>query len=311
MASHPADDQFKSIPDEMKATRNWVCYNLKHRAGEKKPLKMPYDPSTGERAKANDPITWADFETCRRAFEMRLYDGVGWQLVPPYVGVDLDNCRNKQTGEIEVWALDLVAYLNSKTEVSPSGTGIHIYAKGSLPQGGRRIGRIEMYDCARFFTITGHHVPGTPLTIEERSSEVLELHQALFEEEIPTYVDSNRPQLHGNTLTDAEIIKRASRASNGEKFRALWIGDWGGRYSSQSEADEALCRILAFWTCKDVYHIDALFRQSGLYRTKWERQDYRDRTIKRAISKTVETYMVSRQERLDRLYTELSLGVGK
>jgi hypothetical protein len=72
-------------------------------------------------------------------------------------------------------------------------------------------------------------------------------------------------------------------------FCRLWNADTAG-YASQSEADMALCCHLAFWTGKDASRMDSLFRQSGLYRDKWERQDYRERTIAKAIERTTETY---------------------
>jgi KaiC/GvpD/RAD55 family RecA-like ATPase len=91
-------------------------------------------------------------------------------------------------------------------------------------------------------------------------------------------------------ISDRDILLRASKAKNGPKFSKLWAGDWQGMYGSQSEADEALCCHLAFWTGKTPSRMDALFRQSGLYREKWEREDYRTKTLHNAIASTSETY---------------------
>ena len=79
--------------------------------------------------------------------------------------------------------------------------------------------------------------------------------------------------------SDAALLARARAAKNGELFTQLWSGDWQGRYGSQSEADLALCSLLAFWCIGDAERVDALFRQSGLYRQKWERADYRQWTL--------------------------------
>jgi hypothetical protein len=87
----------------------------------------------------------------------------------------------------------------------------------------------------------------------------------------------------GNDLSDDEVRRKALAASNGERFSHLWAGNTSG-YGSHSEADLALCGMLAFWTGGDAARIDALFRQSGLYREKWERKDYRDATITEALS---------------------------
>ncbi len=84
--------------------------------------------------------------------------------------------------------------------------------------------------------------------------------------------------------SDAVIIKRASQAKNGTLFRALWAGDWRSRYGSQSEADLALCALLAFWAGGDAARVDALFRSSGLMRAKWDRDDYRRWTLERATT---------------------------
>jgi putative DNA primase/helicase len=76
---------------------------------------------------------------------------------------------------------------------------------------------------------------------------------------------------------------------NGRRFWALWTGD-DSLYKSPSEADLALCRILSFYTGCDAARIDRLFRESGLMREKWERDDYSERTIAKAIALTGETY---------------------
>jgi len=86
-----------------------------------------------------------------------------------------------------------------------------------------------------------------------------------------------------------ELIEKAKNAKNGATFTALWSGDTSF-YASQSEADLALCSLLAFWTGGDYDHVDRLFRQSGLYREKWEREDYRSQTIHKALSNTTEFY---------------------
>ena len=147
-----------AVPDELRALPNWVCYRLEDRHGQQRPTKIPYNPITGEKAKANDPATWTGYETCVAAVERSEYDGIGFEFAPPYVGVDLDHCREAEAGEIQEWAADVIAHLDSYTEASPSGTGVHIILKGSLPPGRRREGPIEMYDSNRYFTVTGGHI---------------------------------------------------------------------------------------------------------------------------------------------------------
>ena len=176
-----------------------------------------------------------------------------------------------------------------------------LICKGTLPPGGRRIGPVEMYDTARFFTVTGERIPGTALTVGERSAELGKLHEALFPVEVPDRTCARVPAPAPSPLNDVEVIKKASAATNGDKFRKLWAGDWQGDYTSQSEADEALCCHLAFLTGKDAERMDILFRESGLVRPKWEqREDYRRETISRAVARTAETYTMWRRERVEK-----------
>ena len=100
-----------------------------------------------------------------------------------------------------------------------------------------------------------------------------------------------------NGLSDTEVIQRALSASNGERFSRLWAGDVSG-YGCHSEADLALCGMLAFWTGGDATRIDSLFRQSGLYRKKWDRKDYRNRTIAEALSGKTEFYKAPKTVKL-------------
>lgn len=99
--------------------------------------------------------------------------------------------------------------------------------------------------------MTGEHIPETALTVGERSTELGELHEALFPVEVPEStnapVPGPAPAPAPNLLADAEIIERASTVANGDKFKKLWAGEWQGAYGSQSQADEALCCHLAFW----------------------------------------------------------------
>lgn len=74
----------------------------------------------------------------------------------PFVGIDVDNCVDED-GNIKEWARELVEKANSYTEISPSGNGLHIIVKGSLPDGSikNEEAEIEAYEKDRFFTITG------------------------------------------------------------------------------------------------------------------------------------------------------------
>jgi len=163
------------IPADLKELPQWVAFT---------PTKAPKNPATGKAAKTNDPATWGSFAQAValwRTHQENGISGIGFVFSPddPYCGVDLDNCRNPDTGEIEPWAREIINRLNSYTEVSPSGRGVHILVRGKLPGRGRRDGQVEIYDRGRYFTVTGQHLPGTPTTIENRQSELKELYEKL------------------------------------------------------------------------------------------------------------------------------------
>jgi primase-polymerase (primpol)-like protein len=124
--------------------------------------KIPLDPHTGRYASTTDSLTWGTFEEAvRRAEEHGLGIGFVFSSGDPFVGVDLDKCRNAETGEVEQWAQEIIEELDSYTEVSVSGTGVHIIAKGKPPASISKTlsefgGKIEMYSQERFFTVTGN-----------------------------------------------------------------------------------------------------------------------------------------------------------
>lgn len=117
--------------------------------------------------------------------------------------------------------------------------------------------------------------------LRDMPQEVIDaFHRAAFPAKPETRPDPRRVSVPVD-LDDRELLDRAFGASNGAAFRSLWEGRWENK--SQSEADMALCSMLAFWTGNDPARIDSMFRSSGLYREKWERPDYRERTIQNAL----------------------------
>lgn len=213
----------------------------------------------------------------------------------PYVGIDFDNCRDPETGEIDEQAKKYIDRFNSYTEVSPSGEGVHIIIKGELPEGGRKKGIYEVYEAGRYFTMTGNTIrPG--LGVEERQQELDQFYSEIFQDR-----EQGQDTFHKGkevNLTDNEIIEKAISAKNGELFSLLWNGEWekAGDYPSQSEADLALVNLLTFWAGRDPVRIDRLFRQSGLYRNKWDDKHYADvrtygqGTIDKAVKSSRDTY---------------------
>lgn len=153
----------EKIPLELKARTQWVMWRQEMRKG--KPTKVPYQPGNPpKKADTTDPDTWGTFEQSLIVAQTNGFHGIGYVFSPQddYAGVDLDKCRNPETGEIEEWAWQIIKRFNSYTEISPSGRGVHIIIKGTVPPGGNKKGQVEMYSKGRYFTMTGHHLGGTP-----------------------------------------------------------------------------------------------------------------------------------------------------
>lgn len=273
------------IPAAMAREPRWVGWRYVSRSG--KWTKTPITPATGRLADSTDPATWGTIEAALAAVKRFGLAGVGFMLGDGWAGVDLDNSYNPRTRTLAPWARGDVEALASYTEVSPSGRGVKVFVRGRLPEGRRRTGNYELYDGDRFFTVTGHRLDGAPATVQERQEQLAALHARLFAQQTEPEPDE-RPALtpaprHG--LSDEQALERARAARDGAKFDALWRGDASG-YASASEADLALCSLLAFWVGPDPARIDALFRRSGLCRDKWKRRaDYRADTLAKAINR--------------------------
>jgi putative DNA primase/helicase len=141
----------ENIPEELKARPQWVVW----RAVGEKPDKVPYSARTSRKASSTDLMTWSTFEEALEAYDKGEYAGLGFVFSSgdPYTGIDLDDCVG-EGGEIAPWALEIVRYFDSYTELSATGSGLHIIVRGDVPN--RRKGEVEVYSSKRFFTITGH-----------------------------------------------------------------------------------------------------------------------------------------------------------
>ncbi|MGH7919421.1 MAG: hypothetical protein ACREQM_05685 [Candidatus Dormibacteraceae bacterium] len=278
------------LPEELVARPQWVRWRWEMRDG--KPTKPPYRADGRGRASSTDPTTWASYEVACRNIPKDGGIGYVFSQHDDLTGADLDHCRNPDSGRIDAWALEVVRELDSYTEVSPSGTGIHVVLRGRLPDGAhhkRAIpgahpkAAIEIYDRGRYLTATGQRLPEASERVEERQEALERLLARLWSPN-----PAAKAPASGRGLAAREVIHRARRARNGAKFERLMAGDLQG-YGSSSEADLALVSLLAFWT-QDAGVILEVVRQSVLWDQKWERPDYQERTIGRALANCGETY---------------------
>lgn len=269
---------YSKIPNELKEERNWVCWTTD---------KLPKNPHTGANAQSNNPDTWGTFEEALNACNKYNFDGLGFVFDgKKYFGVDLDKCLDDDD-----FITEFVETLGSYTEYSKSNLGIHIICKGKLPDGRRRRGNVEMYCTGRYFIVTGNLYNEKYKTIKDCSETIKVLHSKYLFEETPKVA----PRVfQAVDLSDQEIIDKARNCKTGGVFQLLYSGQWQGIYSSQSEADLALCNHLAFWCQKDAQKMDRIFRTSGLMRDKWDKfrgqYTYGQKTIEQAISHCVDVY---------------------
>jgi primase-polymerase (primpol)-like protein len=143
----------EGIPEELKNRPQWVNWRLEERGGDF--TKVPHTPRTGRKASTTDLLTWGTFDDALTALQPEQYGGIGFVFSSgdPYCGIDLDGCRNPETGEVNAWAERMIGDLDGYAEVSPSGRGVHVIVRGKTPN--RRRPSVEVYSSERFFTVTG------------------------------------------------------------------------------------------------------------------------------------------------------------
>ena len=320
---------YSKLPEEVKQSGRFCCWRLEDRGG--RGTKIPYNPVTGQWARSNDPGSFAAFDVTMMETERGNYSGIGIGMFNGICAIDLDDCVT-DSGFYTETAAQIIELMHSYTETSPSGNGVHILfrADGFRYDVGRYYimnhpRRIEVYVAgatSKYVTVTGQRVNEYPFG--ERSKELSELLERYMtrsdavagvpfeggQQAVPigegkqgqpcgrNGVNGRNPQYGGNTngasyLQDDELLQKAQSCRNGESFRRLWEGDCSG-YPSQSEADMALCRQLAFWTGRDAQQMDRLFRRSGLMREKWDRPQcgstYGAITIQNAIKGCSKVY---------------------
>lgn len=261
------------------ANKNWVVWRKDSERG-----KIPVNPYTGGNAMSNNPSTWSDFSTAQNA--ARYCDGIGLMFYEGIGGIDIDG---HNTGDNTLANEILTLFAKTYCETSPSGTGYHILFKidtARLPievkDGKRKIAskyyvknpknELECYIGGmtnRFFTYTGNMVSKSD-EIVDCTDEVLYFFSKYMQKE--------------QTDMSFDVLDRARSAKNGGAFVALYDNGDITRYNNDdSSADMALCNMLAFWLQGDENQIDTAFRKSALYRPKWEREDYRNETISKAV----------------------------
>lgn len=289
------DGKYAKIPYSLRNEKRWTCWKFDYRDKEnndgtitKERTKVPYNAITGERAKANDESTWCDFRTAVKGFIAYNFCGIAFMFGNGYTGIDLDNHPRADGSyglteeQFKAFADSVIGEAKSYAEWSPSGMGIHIIAKASLPEGRRRSPAkktidglhydVEMYDKARFFTVTGDTIYESE--VEPRQAEIESIWKKYVDntDEVKKEAEKSRKSLPmaSISLSDKKIVELATASKNGADFASLYAGDTSSYHDDHSAADMALCDMLAFWTNGNRDQIDRIFRTSGLMRPKWD-----------------------------------------
>lgn len=289
-----------NIPNELKQLDNWCVWKFENRNGKR--TKIPFNAATGEFAKSNDKSTWSSYETAVNAEGV---DGIGFFFESPYLGIDIDDIdddlhRFKQGDKLDNIVSEFNEAFKSYTEVSPSGNGLHIIVKGKIPGSRRRKGNIEMYDSGRFFTMTGKNI-GKYKDVTEVSEQVFKtIYNKYLPDNTIKYPTTNNYQENIHNLSEIDVINEIYNSKQAKLFDDLMKGNYEPYYTSHSEADMALANILAFWCAKDYSQMDSIFRQSNLYRDKWDEKrknsTYGEQTLFKAINEVNNIY-TPKQER--------------
>ncbi len=264
----------EAIPEELKAIPHWMCLEVTPGDGRRWG-KRPTSPVNGYWRGYTSPNNWWSFSDAVKGLGVAGNNALAFvpQKEDNLVFVDLDDCVD-ESGQIKPFAEEIVKAFDTYTEWSPSGSGLHIICRGSTPDRGKKRGEgREIYGFGQAVSVTGNILPGASKSIEERQDAVDNLWASIGSEsprgEPSPPIHQSTPHNH-QRISDEEVLSRARVARNGEKFRRLYDeGDTSG-YASQSEADLALISILLFWCDGDENRADALFRESALFREKWD-----------------------------------------
>lgn len=264
-----------AIPADLKQRDQWVCWSAVRRGD--KVTKLPKNPRTGANASSTDPSTWSDFQTAVAACETRDYSGIGFVFAEDreFTGLDLDHiltddgAGNLAIGDNRI--RELVAAADTYTEVSPSGTGLHLFFRGSMPDGNGKHKRvredgscIELYDKARFFTVTGK-VFGDVKPVRSNPDALRHIQEDwLMPGSRGNQAKQQPTSKRDASESDTDLIELMKASANGDRISRLLQGDTSDYGGDDSAASLALLNHLAFWCDLDRERMERIFRLSGI-----------------------------------------------
>jgi len=283
----------------MRVRPQWVCWKYEFDGKWRKP---PFHPLTGLKTDVTRPACWATYKEAVRAFLNGGYDGIGYVFLPQegYTRLDFDHCRDPQTGQLDQWVLEILSFLQTYAEISPSGEGVHAIALGRLRSqdsktdrlGLRHQGTLEMYSQGQnYVTWTNERLDygDDPRECNEQVNTLygIAFWEQLYKERmreqqgrapLPVIETQTGPRIPAQEKADNWLLERARRAKNGQAFSRLYDELPGA--GSQHEGDFTLCLMLLYWTqdsqgIPSLSWADRLYRQSQRYLARWEKWDRR------------------------------------
>jgi len=267
-------------PPELCSTPQFVGWKLGDTNPEtgrrsKVPLDLNAQPGQKNYASTANPSHHVAFEVATEALRRGKFgtQGIGFVFTKddPYCFIDLDNCILPD-GSLTPEAADVASLMTGTyAETSQSGTGLHYICIAKLSSK-VATGAIDIYPHSQYCALTGK-VYGGVYPIVDKQHEVEKLAAMLRRGANPPPSVSNSGSI---ALGDSELLNIAHNATNGALFGSLWRGDTNGHGGDHSRADNALLMLLLYWTNGDIGRTDALFRQSGLMRDKWDEKHYAD-----------------------------------
>lgn len=238
------------IPTQLRKVPQWVNWQEG---------KIPSDRN-GRKINALDSKNWLPYEEA-----LKVSSKIGFVLTESdaFICVDFDNCvedRKITCPKVDAYCKQL----NSYTEISQSGKGLHIFITGQKPGSRDRVKGVEIYDKNRFIAVTGD-LFGKKKRIKPRTKELSKVYRSVFE-----------------PSRSKEIIKKIRLSRDADNFS--WLHDEGtGNSSDQSANDQIYFNLLAKHT-RDLELIKEIAFESKLVREKWSRNDYIERTIASALN---------------------------
>ncbi len=283
----------ENIPHELKELAQWVVWQYEpSKTGN--PRKVPYQAKAPRyRASTTNPRHWSSFAQATAALNGMGFSGIGFVFSEhdPFVGVDFDHCVEGES--INAYASGWLESLDTYSEYSPSGTGVHAIVRAQLPRG-YKTRLVELYDRGRFFTFTGNRVIGTPKAPRIAQDCVNALLATIAQDEPETTATTTESSPHKPiSIDDEKLLEKMFASKGGSTLRALWSGDCGAL--GQSEADMKMAGALAYWTGRDHARIERMMQSSGLARDKWESKrgeiTWLQYLINQAVSKQKKVYI--------------------